>query len=151
MELVTNSGCFIKLRIIRLGCKLGTNMSDLIAEGLILVKSWTGHLDAPVPELRMIEKLIQELIQTKEISERRADLLLKAEAKIEKLSATEALIKAEKPYHEWLKPLEEIYFKKLMEIMNNNQSKTSEMAGLNRGITRKKLKQCNLIQKDESI
>jgi len=39
-------------------------MSELIAEGLILVKSWSGHLDAPVPELRMIEKLccgIEEL------------------------------------------------------------------------------------------
>ncbi|MCK4759956.1 MAG: hypothetical protein KAT69_07885 [Candidatus Aminicenantes bacterium] len=124
-------------------------MSNLIAEGLILVKSWTGHLDAPVPELRMIEKLVQELGQIIETSERRADLLLKTEAKIEKLSATEALIKTEKSYHEWLKPLEEIYFKNLMSVMNNNQSKTSEMAGLNRGTTRKKLKQCNLIQENQ--
>lgn len=121
-------------------------MSDLIAEGLILVKSWTGELDAPVAELRMIEKLIIELGYTKKISERRADLLLKAEAKIEKLNTiVQPLVEVRKPYHQWIKPFEEIYFKKLMEIMKNNQSKTSEIAGLNRGTTRKKLKQFNLI------
>ena len=122
-------------------------MSDLIAEGLILVKSWSGHLDAPVPELRMIEKLTQELGQMQEISERRAELLLKAEAKIEKLNTiVQPLVEVKRPYYQWLKSVEEIYFTKLMKIMKNNQSKTSEMAGLNRGTVRKKLKQYNLIQ-----
>lgn len=49
------------------------------------------------------------------------------------------------PYHQWLKPLEEIYFKQLMRANNNNQSKVAIASGLNRGTTRKKLKQCNLI------
>ena len=33
-------------------------MSELITEALTLVKSWTNELNAPVPELRMIEKLL---------------------------------------------------------------------------------------------
>ena len=119
---------------------------SVINEANIPVKSWSGHLDAPTSELRMIENLIQELDQIKEVSEKRADLLLKAEAKIENMNIIiKPLIEARKPYLQWLKPLEEIYFKKLMEIMNNNQSKVSVSTGLNRGTVRKKLKQFNLI------
>lgn len=119
---------------------------SIINEADILVKSWTGHLDAPTSELRMIENLIQELDQVKGTSEKRADLLLKAEAKIEKMNALiKPLIEVRQSYRQWLKPLEEIYLKKLMEIMKNNQSKTSEITGLNRGTLRKKLKLHNLI------
>lgn len=119
---------------------------SIIDEANILVKSWSGHLDAPTSELRMIENLIQELDQVKEVSERRADLLLKAESGIEKLNLIiKPLIEVKKPYHYWLRPLEEIYFDRLIEITNNNQSKVSVIAGLNRGTVRKKLKQFNLI------
>ena len=50
-----------------------------------------------------------------------------------------------KPYYQWLKQQEEIYFKNLMKITNSNQSKVAVLAGLNRGTVRKKLKQSNLI------
>lgn len=119
---------------------------SIIDEANILVKSWSGHLDAPTSELRMIENLIQEIDQIKEVSENRSDLLLKAEAKIEKMNIfIKPLIEVRKSYHQWLKPLEEIYFKELMKLKSNNQSKVSIAAGLNRGTIRKKLKQFNLI------
>ena len=119
---------------------------SIIDEANILVKSWSGHLDAPTSELRMLENLIQELDQIKEISERRADLLLKAEAKIERLNVVARILNGFRtPYYQWLKQVEGIYFKRLMKATNNNQSKVAVITGLNRGTTRKKLKQCNLI------
>lgn len=107
-------------------------MSDLIAEGLILVKSWSGHLDAPTSELRMIESLIQELEQK--------------ECILELINPAYTVFgETGKPYYKWLKQCEEFYFKKLMQIAKNNQSEVTRMAGLNRGTIRKKLKQYNLI------
>lgn len=64
---------------------------------------------------------------------------------IELLETTEKVNDVKKPYYQWLKPLEEIYFKKLMKLKNNNQSKVAIATGLNRGTTRKKLKQFNFI------
>lgn len=64
---------------------------------------------------------------------------------IELLEITEKVNEVRKPYYQWLKPLEEIYFKKLMKMMKNNQSKVAIATGLNRGAIRKKLKQFNLI------
>ena len=88
----------------------------------------------------------EEYDSLKGLAERRADLLLKAEAKNEKLNLIlKPLIEIKKPYHQWLRPLEKIYFDELMEITKNNQSKVSVIAGLNRGTIRKKLKQYNLI------
>ena len=96
--------------------------------------------DDVITELQKVKNELTDL------AEKRADLLLKAETKIEKMNIfVEPLIEVRRSYHQWLRPLEEIYFKKLMELKNNNQSKVSVSTGLNRGTVRKKLKLFNLI------
>ena len=109
-------------------------------------------IDTPFEQIKPVDydDVITELQKVKneltDLAEKRADLLLKAEAKIEKMNIfIKPLIEVRKSYHQWLKPLEEIYFKKLMELKNDNQSKVAVATGLNRGTIRKKLKQYNLI------
>ena len=111
-----------------------------------------NNIDTPFEQIKPIDydDVITELQKVKneltDLAEKRADLLLKAETKIEKMNIfVEPLIEVRKSYHQWLRPLEEIYFKKLMELKNNNQSKVSVSTSLNRGTARKKLKQFNLI------
>ena len=42
---------------------------NIIDEANILVKSWSGHLDAPTSELRVIEKLITQLETAEKVIE----------------------------------------------------------------------------------
>lgn len=42
---------------------------NVIDEANILIKSWSGHLDAPTSELRVIEKLIIQLEDAENVIE----------------------------------------------------------------------------------